>query len=69
MTPILILLFGVSPATAVGTDCCLLAATKTVGSLVHGYNNGRSRGGSCCGSRQEACRPRRSRSFVLRGCT
>ena len=38
MTPILILLFGVSPATAVGTDLLFAAATKTVGSLVHGYN-------------------------------
>jgi uncharacterized protein len=38
MTPILILLFGVSPATAVGTDLLFAAATKTVGSLVHGFN-------------------------------
>jgi uncharacterized membrane protein YfcA len=38
MTPILIVLFGVSPATAVGTDLLFAAATKTVGSLVHGYN-------------------------------
>jgi len=38
MTPILILLFGVSPATAVGTDLLFAAATKTVGSLVHGVN-------------------------------
>jgi uncharacterized membrane protein YfcA len=38
MTPILILLFGVAPATAVGTDLLFAAATKTVGSLVHGYN-------------------------------
>ena len=38
MTPILILLFGTSPATAVGTDLLFAAATKTVGSLVHGYN-------------------------------
>jgi uncharacterized membrane protein YfcA len=38
MTPILILLFGVSPATAVGTDLLFAAATKTVGSIVHGYN-------------------------------
>jgi len=39
MTPILILLFGVSPATAVGTDLLFAAATKTVGSLVHGFNH------------------------------
>ena len=38
MTPILIMLFGVSPATAVGTDLLFAAITKTVGSLVHGYN-------------------------------
>src|SRR6202521_443267 len=38
MTPILILLFGVSPATAVGTDLLFAAATKTVGSFVHGFN-------------------------------
>jgi uncharacterized protein len=38
MTPILILLFGVSPATAVGTDLLFAAATKTLGSLVHGFN-------------------------------
>jgi uncharacterized membrane protein YfcA len=38
MTPILILLFGVSPATAVGTDLLFAAATKTVGSIVHGHN-------------------------------
>ncbi|HUI98502.1 MAG TPA: sulfite exporter TauE/SafE family protein [Xanthobacteraceae bacterium] len=36
MTPLLILLFGVHPATAVGTDLLYAAATKTVGSLVHG---------------------------------
>ena len=38
MTPILIVLFGVAPATAVGTDLLFAAATKTVGSLVHGAN-------------------------------
>src|SRR5438093_2746081 len=36
MTPLLILLFGVHPATAVGTDLLFAAATKTGGSLVHG---------------------------------
>ena len=39
MTPILIVLFGVSPATAVGTDLLFAAATKTVGSIVHGFNH------------------------------
>jgi uncharacterized protein len=37
MTPILILLFGVQPATAVGTDLLYAAATKTMGSAVHGF--------------------------------
>jgi uncharacterized protein len=36
MTPILILLFGVHPATAVGTDLLYAAATKSGGTLVHG---------------------------------
>jgi uncharacterized membrane protein YfcA len=36
MTPILILLFGLHPAAAVGTDLLYAAATKTAGSLVHG---------------------------------
>jgi uncharacterized protein len=36
MTPLLILLFGIHPATAVGTDLLYAAATKTGGSLVHG---------------------------------
>src|SRR6266516_4518986 len=33
MTPLLILLFGVHPATAVGTDLLFAAATKTSGSV------------------------------------
>ena len=36
MTPLLILLFGIHPATAVGTDLLYAAATKTGGCLVHG---------------------------------
>lgn len=36
MTPILILVFGISPVAAVGTDLLYAAATKSVGSLVHG---------------------------------
>ncbi|MDR2853419.1 MAG: sulfite exporter TauE/SafE family protein [Burkholderiaceae bacterium] len=36
MTPILVLLFGVHPATAVGTDLLYAAATKSVGTFVHG---------------------------------
>jgi uncharacterized membrane protein YfcA len=38
MNPLLILLFGIHPATAVGTDLLYAAATKTGGSLVHGLN-------------------------------
>jgi uncharacterized membrane protein YfcA len=38
MTPILVLLFGIHPATAVGTDLLYAAATKTVGTAVHGFN-------------------------------
>ena len=38
MTPLLILLFGVHPAAAVGTDLLHAAATKTAGSVVHGLN-------------------------------
>ena len=37
MTPILILLFGIHPSTAVGTDLLYAAATKTGGGLVHGW--------------------------------
>src|SRR5437870_1735808 len=38
MTPLLILLFGVNPVTAVGTDLIYASVTKTGGSLVHGFN-------------------------------
>lgn len=36
MTPLLVLLFGVHPATAVGTDLLYAAITKGAGTLVHG---------------------------------
>jgi uncharacterized membrane protein YfcA len=36
MTPLLVLLFGIHPATAVGTDLLYAAATKATGTLVHG---------------------------------
>lgn len=35
MTPLLILLFGIHPTTAVGTDLLYAASTKTVGTAVH----------------------------------
>ena len=38
MTPLLILLFGVHPSTAVGTDLLYASATKAGGSLVHGWS-------------------------------
>ncbi len=38
MTPLLILLFGIHPATAVGTDLLYAATTKSVGTAVHGWN-------------------------------
>ena len=36
MTPLLILLFGFHPATAVGTDLIYAAATKAGGAVVQG---------------------------------
>jgi uncharacterized membrane protein YfcA len=39
MTPILVLLFGIHPATAVGTDLLYASATKFAGTLVHGLNH------------------------------
>jgi uncharacterized membrane protein YfcA len=38
MTPLLILMFGIHPATAVGTDLLYASATKTVGTAVHGVS-------------------------------
>ena len=53
MTPLLILLFGIHPASAVGTDLLYAAGTKTGGAAVHGFNRsvdwrlvGRLAGGS-----------------------
>ena len=39
MTPLLILLFGIHPATAVGTDLLFAACTKTAGTVVHARND------------------------------
>ncbi|MFC5300962.1 sulfite exporter TauE/SafE family protein [Azospira restricta] len=36
MTPLLVLLFGIHPATAVGTDLLYAAITKSGGTVVHG---------------------------------
>jgi uncharacterized membrane protein YfcA len=38
MTPLLVLLFGIHPATAVGTDLLYAGVTKISGSAVHGFN-------------------------------
>jgi len=38
MTPLLVLLFGIHPATAVGTDLLYAGITKISGSAVHSYN-------------------------------
>ena len=38
MTPLLVLLFGIAPATAVGTDLLYAAVTKSGGIVVHGFN-------------------------------
>src|SRR3954462_5715124 len=38
MTPLLVLLFGLHPSTAVGTDLLYASATKSVGTMVHGAN-------------------------------
>jgi len=39
MTPLLVLLFGIHPATAVGTDLLYAGATKSVGTLLHRRHN------------------------------
>jgi hypothetical protein len=37
MTPLLVLMFGIHPTTAVGTDLLYASATKSVGTGVHGF--------------------------------
>ncbi len=37
MTPLLVLVFGIHPVTAVGTDLLYAASSKTVGTAVHGW--------------------------------
>ena len=53
MTPLLVLLFGIHPATAVGTDLLYAGLTKSMGTLVHGINktvDWRVTGRLACGS-------------------
>jgi uncharacterized membrane protein YfcA len=38
MTPVLVLFFGISPGTAVGTDLLYAAITKSGGTLIHSWN-------------------------------
>jgi len=39
MTPLLVLLFHIHPATAVGTDLLYASITKGVGTVIHGFKN------------------------------
>lgn len=39
MTPLLTLLFGVSPTVAVGTDLAFASITKSAGTITHRFNN------------------------------
>jgi len=39
LPPLLVLLFGIHPTTAVGTDLIYASVTKSVGTLVHGLNH------------------------------
>ena len=39
MTPVLVLMFGIHPATAVGTDLLYASVTKSAGTVVHGLNH------------------------------
>ena len=53
MTPLLVLIFGVHPATAVGTDLLYASVTKATGTLVHGLKgtiDWRVTGRLACGS-------------------
>ena len=53
MTPLLVLLFGIHPSTAVGTDLLYAGMTKSMGTLVHGLNktvDWRVTGRLACGS-------------------
>jgi len=38
MTPLLVMLFGINPATAVGTDLLFASITKSTGVAVHGFH-------------------------------
>ena len=57
MTPLLILLFGIKPVVAVGTDLAYAAVTKTVGGFRH-LIKGRCTAGWRCGWRSARARAR-----------
>lgn len=56
MTPILVLLFGISPQTAVGTDLLYASITKMFGTVVH-HNHGTVDWGWSSVWPWAACRP------------
>ncbi len=58
MTPLLVLLFGIHPATAVGTDLLHAAITKAGGTYVHAKGPGRLADHGPLGFRKSACRSR-----------
>ena len=39
MTPFLVIIFGIHPATTMGTDLLYAAATKSAGTLIHGLHS------------------------------
>ena len=57
MTPLLILLFGIKPVVAVGTDLAYAAVTKTVGGIRHFH-----KGTVQLGHRRSGWRSARSRA-------
>ena len=60
MTPLLILIFGIQPTTAIGTDIFYSAVTKTVGGWRH-FRMKTVNMGLVSGSRPAASRPRSRR--------
>ena len=81
MTPLLILLFGVKPVTAIGTDIFYAAVTKTVGGwrhlrmgtvnmgLVTGWPPAASPPRSPASGRSRSCRARSAKSGSTRSST
>ncbi len=58
MTPLLILLFGIHPATAVGTDLLYASATKTAGTWYTASITPCNGGSWACSPRAACRRPR-----------